>query len=280
MPYARKYNRSRKFYRRSRKGRARRRFARKKFLRSPRGLKAGLYIPRQAYVKLPFTQIIQVPELTDSNYNLPIWGNGITGPLTTDADGGLPNPGDKYPLGVEQYAKFYQYYRVLGASCKIQINNGGSASPVGSFYCALVSAQGRPYDSSPNSNYQKLISSTTEDLISFPGCSWRLVSQQNGSRQNVFLKRFTKTKSILGVKDLRDNDGVVGKLPNTNSSIDFGLNPLAPDSSWFFLLRIDPNLASTVSANTVQIILKVKYYVQLFGRDYNNQFVVPSNSDE
>lgn len=278
MPYAR---RNRKINYRRRRGRAgRRRFSKKRFFkRIPRSLRAGLYIPRQAYVKLPFTQIIQVPELTDSNYNLPIWGNGITGPLTADING-IPNPGDKYPIGVEQYANFYQYYRVLGASCKVQINNSG-ATPNGSFYCALLSAQGRPYDTNTNSNYYKITNADTENLISFPGCSWRLVSQQNGSRQNVFLKRWTKTKNILGIKDIRDNDDTAGTLPLTRDAAtggdaQWGQNPSNQDFSWFFLLRIDPNLSSTIAAGTVQIIVKVKYYVQLFGRDYNNQFVVPS----
>lgn len=276
MPYAR---RNRKINYRRRRGRAgRRRFSKKRFFkRIPRSLRAGLYIPRQAYVKLPFTQIIQVPELTNSNYNLPIWGNGLCGPLTVNSSfPQSPNPGDKFPIGLEQYANFYQYYRVLGASCKVQINASG-ATPNGSFYCALLSAQGRPYDTSTTSNYQKLTNADTENLISFPGCSWRLVSQQNGSRQNVFLKRWTKTKSIIGVKDIRDNDETVGLLPNTNeNAFPWGNNPSTEDGSWFFLLRIDPNLSSTITAGTVQIILKVKYYVQLFGRDYNNQFVVPS----
>ena len=211
MPYARKYTRTRKFYRRSRKGRARRRFARKKFLRSARGLKAGLYIPRQAYVKLPFTQIIQVPQLTSgANYTLPIQGTGLTCPLTVGNI--IPQTGEKYPLGLEQYANFYQYYKVLGASIKVQINNGTTISGSSvdttncSYYCALLSAQGLAGDSDTGSNYYKMSNSTTEDLISFPGCSWRLVSGNQGSRSNVFLKRFTKTKSILGIKDVKDCD--------------------------------------------------------------------------
>lgn len=276
MVYAR---RNRKINYRRRRGytRRRRRFSKKRFWkRIPRSLRAGLYIPRQAYVKLPFTQIIQVPELTDSNYNLPIRGNGLCCPLTVGNGG--PNPGDKYPLGLDQYANFYQYYRVLGASCKVQINNAGSAN-MGSFYCALLSAQGNAYDASTNSNYQKLINADTENLISYPGCSWRLVSQQNGNGQNVFLKRWTKTKTILGIKDIRDNDDTYGDLPRTDNNQSLGNNPSSEEGTWFFLLRIDPNLSSTMSAGTVQIILKVKYYVQLYGRDYNNQLVVPSEED-
>lgn len=273
MAYAR---RNRKINYRRRRGRAgRRRFSKKRFWkRIPRALRAGLYIPKQAFVKLPFTQIIQVPELSDSNYNLPIWGMGITTPLTISPTG-LPTPGDKLPLGVEQYANFYQNYRVLGASCKVQINNAGSTSG-GSFYAVLISSQGIPYNSDSDSNYTKLINTATEDMISFPGASWRLISQQNGNRQNVFLKRWTKTKTILGIKDVRDNDETYGYLPGRDSNYLYGRNPNDHDLNWFFLLRLDPNLSSTIAAGTVQIILKVKYYVQLFGRDYNNQMTVPS----
>lgn len=274
MPYARRsFRRYRKPYRRSRKTGGRRRFARKKFYKSvPRGLKAGLYIPKEAFVKLPFTQIINGPELTNTNYNLGIWGNGICCPLSTSAS---PSPGDLYPIGVQQYSTFYQNYRVLGASVKVQINCSG-AIPNGSFYCALTTAQGVPYDTDPSSNWFKLSSATTQDLISYPGTSWRLASQQNGSLSNIFLKRFGKTKSIIGVKDVRDNEDCLCPLPNTVPAQVNGFNPGSQESAWFFILRVDPNLQTTVPADSFQIIIKVKYYVQLTGRDYNNQLVVPT----
>lgn len=283
MPYARRnYRKSRKPYRRSRKGYRRRRFARKNFSRGvPRGLKAGLYIPKQAYVKLPFTKIISGPLLTTGqNYNLGIWGNGICCPLSASTS---PVSGDLYPIGLEQYANFYQQYRVLGASIKVQINSsallsGDSASTQqASFYCALTSAQGRPNDVAPNSNWAKLSGATTENIISYPGTSWRLMSQAVGSRQNIFLKRFVKTKSVLGIKDVRDNEDCLCPLPGTVTGSPNGLNPGDPESAWFFMLRVDPNLAQGVPPDSFQIIVKVKYYVQFTGRDYNNQGVVPSS---
>lgn len=293
MPYRRRnYSRKpytsyrRKTYRKGKRN-ARGRFARKTFRKSMT-LRAGLYIPRQAYVKLPFTSIIQVPQLTTgANWTLGIWGNGLTCPLSINPSGN-PSVGDKYPLGLEQYSSFYQYYKVLGASCKVQINNGTTISgdsvstSNASYYCALLSAQGTPYDTDTDSNWYKMANSDTENLISFPGCSWRLVSNSVGSRSNQFLKRWTKTKSILGVKDVKDIDDLQGYLPGSESDFPNGRNPSQSDApnggsdhNWFFMLRIDPNIAATIPANAVSIVLKVKYYVQLYGRDFNNQGVVP-----
>lgn len=276
----RKYSIRRKTYRK--RNYKRRRFSKKRFSRSPVSLRTGLYIPKQAYVKMPFTQIIQSPALTSgANYNLAIWGTGITCPLGTNTNG-VPANGDIFPLGLEEYSTFYQYYKVLGASCTVQINSSttisgdSTATSQASYFCSLTSAQGTPYDSDTDSNYYKMVNTTTENLISYPTTSWKLMSLTTGSRQNIYLKRFGKTKSIIGVKDVRDIDNLQGLLPNTDTGAPNGRNPASLSSSdndqnWFFLLRIDPNLAVNIPVNSFQIILKMKYYVQLYGRDFNNQ---------
>lgn len=285
MPYARKgFRRSRKGYRRTRKGRTRGRFSRKRFQKGvPRGLKAGLYIPRQAFVKLPITRIITSPALlANQNYNLGIWGTGLTAPFST---GVVPAAGDLYPLGLSQYSNFYQFYKVLGASIKVQINSSttisgdSTATTQASYFCSLSAAQGDPYDTDIGSNYFKMSNITTQDLISYPGTSWRLASQSMGNRQNVFLKAFRKTKSMLGIKDMRDAVMCQGFLPGTEASYPNGRNPTASDSydnNWFYIIRVDPNISNPIPAGSFQMIVKVKYYVQLYGRDFNNQASVPS----
>lgn len=243
---------------------------RKRYVRKSTALiSKSFYIPKTAFVKLPFTALAVTPAMIGSQfYTLAIWGSGITCPLTTNQTG-VPANGDKYPLGLIEYAKFYQHYRVLGASCKVQLNSSGSTSQ-GSYYCTLLTSSGRPFDTDPDSNYQRIIAASTEDLMSYPGAKSKLMSQQNGSASNIYLKCYGKTKTILGLKDTLDNEELLGVLPGTSSSNPNGYNPYDQRQSWFFVLRIDPAVVDS-SASAVQIIIKVKYYVQLLNRDYNDQ---------
>lgn len=243
---------------------------RKRYVRKSTALiSKSFYIPKTAFVKLPFTALAVTPALAQSQfYTLAIWGSGITCPLTTSQTG-VPANGDKYPLGLKEYASFYQHYRVLGASCKVQLNGSGG-TPLGSYYCTLLTSSGRPFDTNVDSNYQRIISASTEDLMSYPGAKTKLMSQQNGSNSNIYLKCYGKTKTILGLKDTLDNEELIGLMPGTNTSLPNGNNPYDPRGSWFFVLRIDPAVGDS-PASTVQMIIKVKYYVQLLNRDYNNQ---------
>lgn len=159
MPFRRRSNfrRNRKPYRRSRKGYTRGRFARKRFSKSvPRGLKAGLYIPRQAYVKLPFTQILNNDQELTSPFQLTfgVQGNGICCPLSQTLTG-QPTSGDRYPLGLEQYSGFYKFYKVLGSSIKLQYTQPATAART--IIAVIIAGQGAPYDTDPSSNWQNLL---------------------------------------------------------------------------------------------------------------------------
>lgn len=274
MPYARRnFRRTRKTYRRSRKGRARRRFARKKFSKVPRSLRPGLYIPREAFVKLPFTQVIRSPALTAGapwviGYN----GNGITCPETSGTN--IPQTGDVYPLGLSQYSNFYKFYKVLGSSIKVNI----AANQTGLIqaWTTLLAAQGLNGDTDTLSNWQVMLNADPQDLMSYPGASWRILSSQSGSQSNIFLKGFRKTKSMLGRKDIRDNDDVQGLLPGTDTAAPNGANPDMTSGSnysgnWFWMIKIDPTENGNISEGSYQVIVKIKYYVQLYGRDFNTQ---------
>lgn len=280
MPYARRnFRRTRKTYRRSRKGRARRRFARKSFSKVPRSLRPGLYIPREAFVKLPFTQVLRSPELTaGAPWVLGYNGNGITcpesGPLSAQ-------PGEIYPLGLSQYSNFYKYYKVLGSSIKVNISS--NATGLIQAWTTLLAAQGQAKNnSSSTTNWSVMLNADPQDLMSYPGASWRILSAQSGSQSNIFLKGFRKTKTMLGRKDIRDNDDCQGVLPGTGSDPD-GRNPYStalpdPESgSWFWMIKIDPTENGNVSEGSYQVIVKIKYYVQLYGRDFNTQAEVPEN---
>lgn len=265
----RTYSNRRKFIRKNRKTR----FSRKRFFkRVPRSLMAGTYIPQQAYVKLPFTYIVSLPGIAGGgDWDLGLWGNGITCPLSS----GPPGNGQSYPLGLYEYSQFYKYYKVLGSSIKVQINNASTTQNM-SFYCVLLASQGIPYNTDTDSNYYQIQDSTTTDLVSYPGASWKLVSNYNGSSNNVYLKGFRKTKTMLGIKDVRDVDETQGLLiSQPGTSNEHGLNPGENDSSWFYYLRIDPSdNTSGTSPDDITVIVKMKYYVQLYGRDFNRQAVV------
>lgn len=284
MPFRRRttFSRRRKYYRRSRKGRARGRFARKRFMRKAPGLRAGLYIPRQAYVKLPFVQIMSNPLLTVSSgiatWTFGVQGNGICCPLSTSLTG-QPGSGERYPLGLEQYAGFYKFYKVLGSSLKIQYSTTSTTAL--SAVMVVLAGQGAVDDTDTDSNWQKFLNAPTQELIQYPGASWKSMSGIHGETFN-FLKGFRKTKSMIGRKDIRDNDDTQGLLPGTEDQAPNGTNPQANDTddsfsgSWFWMVRIALNTSGNVAANTFDPILKMKYYTQLYGRDFNTSLVVPA----
>lgn len=275
MPYARRnFKRTRKTYRRSRKGRSRRRFARKSFSKVPRSLRAGLYIPKEAFVKLPFTQVLRSPASTfGAPWILSYNGNGITCPQTSSVS--VPFPGDLYPLGLSQYAGFYKYYKVLGSSIKVNISS--NATGLIQAWTSLLAAQGLNGDTDTSSNYMTMLNADPQDLISYPGCSWRILSSQSGSQSNIFLKGFRKTKTMLGRKDIRDNDDCQGLLPGTDDTYPNGSNPSSATNSgsWFWMIKIDPTENASIAEGSYQVIVKIKYYVQLYGRDFNIQVQVP-----
>lgn len=279
MPYARRnFRRTRKTYRRSRKGYRRRRFARKRFMRRAPGLRAGLYIPRQAYVKLPFTQIISNPQIAPGNgWTFGIQGNGICCPLSTSLTG-QPATGERYPLGLDQYSGFYKFYKVLGSSIRIQSStNGPNAVPA---IMCILAGQGAVGDTDPNSNWQKFANAPIQELLQYPGVSWKSMNGIHGETFN-FLKGFRKTKYMIGRKDIRDNDDTQGLLPGTEDQAPNGTNPQANDTDdsfsgcWFWMIRITTSGNGGMAENTFDPIVKVKYYTQLYGRDFNTSLAVP-----
>lgn len=55
----------------------------------------------------------------------------------------------------------------------------------------------------------KFIGAPIQELIQYPGASWKSMNAVAGVTFN-FLKGFRKTKSMIGRKDIRDNDDCQG----------------------------------------------------------------------
>lgn len=259
------------------------RFNKNVFRKGPqRTLRSGLYIPQQAYVKLPYTEYLQSPVIAanSNGWTFGFNGNGLCCPSTSASD--VPTAGQRYPLGLEQYEGFYKYYKVLGASIKVQLNNAVTADTGATavMRCVLIAAQGLNGDVDVLGNYRIAQLATTDDLINYPGASWRMMSSANGSQSTIWLKAFRKTKTLLGIKDVRDNTDCQGLLRGTDTNYPNGTNPYDPtknnSGSWFYMIRVDPANAVELSAGRVQCSIKIKYYVQLYGRDFNVQGTVPA----
>lgn len=270
---ARKYYTKKRRFQRRRNGKYRKRFKRKSFRKSPGFLQSGLYIPKQAFVKLNHTRFMVNEQLTGGNpWVININGNGLCSPYSI----GGADPGDTFPQGLLQYSNFYEKYRVLGCSIKINFNNGGGNSTQG---VGVLLAYNGVFDTGPtgnDDNYERLIASDPDSLVSYPGASWKIISTNTGNRQNAFFKGFRKSKTILGVKDMRDNDEADALLPTNvpESAQQYGTNPSA-SQRWSWMFKFNPFFTDTIPAATYQVTVKLKYYVQLFGRDYNEQFEVP-----
>lgn len=252
-----------------------RRIVRRKFvnrkLRIMKPMKT--YASNQMFVKLPWTYVFTNPLITSgSSLDIGFVGNGLCSPLQP----GNAQTGDKFPLGLMQYAGLYNRYRVMGSKIRISINNAPTTPAGRPLFFSFTSASGVFGNGTAPiyENYNKLVSQPLEDMISYPGSQYRIISGALGNKQNVFFKSYVNTSKIMGIKDVKDNEDCVGNMPHVDNSFN-GSNP-ATSGQWFWLLRTLPQSTTDYEANNITYIVKITYYIQLLNRDVNGQYEVPA----
>lgn len=260
MPYGRKkfYKRRNKKYTRSYK---KKRFSKKKFT-STAGktvVKAPIQA-RELYVKLHFTKSTNVTITSNNAVTLAVLGNSLI-PLPASYSGSI-STGDLWCAGVAEYAAFYNLYRVLGCSVKIQVTQLSTANVI---RCAIVPiALGGPESGSGTSISDKITeldSLTYDQIIQQPYTTSRIMGYSTGGPNTIYLKSFRKTKNMLSLKDIRDNENTYARMPDITGAN--GTILTSSPNSWFYYIRI---FNPAGSGQPIDYSLKVKYYVQLAGR--------------
>lgn len=259
MP-ARKYGKSRKYKPRKLN---RKRFSKKRFAKSNYG-KTVVKAPvnaRDTYVKFPWLRTLQPNIGASSGQTYVFLGNSlIPNPAVTT---GVITAGDIWCSGVAEYSAFYNKYRVLGASIKIQIT-AISANNVLRAVLLPVALGGAESGggSSVATRVAELDALTYDQLAQQPFAQSKTIGLATGGNSARWFKSFRKTKYMLGIKDIRDQDNTLLQLPDTNGSN--GSIATTDSNAWFYYLRIFNSASAT--AQTVEVQVRLKYYTQLTGR--------------
>lgn len=210
MVYRYRQYRKKKLSGKSRKYTRRSRFSnKKKFLKYKNNNNMlnirPLTIARNLNVKLPWVKTFNDDVLGSGSKTYVFQGNTII--PHTSLSSGHPSSGDNIPSGLLQYSQFYNKGIVYGSSIKIEIVNPTVQTSVanGVFRAVLISV---PFTNQTDDGYEDTISQlnsyTYEQLLSWPGAKWKMISSSSGSNNRCFFKMFRKTKSMVGVKDMRD----------------------------------------------------------------------------
>lgn len=270
MPYVK--NRTYRSYRRPRyyrrkAYRSRRRFSKKKFFKYSTKQKTAVRAnvnARETYVKLPMFKTFQETVPGSGSSSICVLGNSLV-PFPTSYASVNPAAGDTWVSGVQEYSNFYNNYRVLGCSVKMQIVtlNTGNA-----FQCVLIPVTAAGPETYPGfpptvaDRITELDALTYDELCTQPYAQMRTIGVSTGGpNQFSGFKMFRKTKSMLACKDLRDNEDTLLDLPDPDGSQ--GKVLVSPDSAWFYYFRIF-NLSGT--NQVANINFKLKYYTNLSGR--------------
>lgn len=241
MPYVSNYRRSRRLTRRFRRftrktTKGRKRFSKKKFTKNTASAVAirGMVIPREVYAKLKCSQLENLTATTSNSVRRWYLGNSGSFYPPQGALGAAPAPastiavGELYPGGFCDYGSFFDKYRILGSSIRIEgimtTNNAAS-------FVRLVMIPIGPNPDSGSDSIQNMVNQLDaydfNSLMGYPQAQYKQIAIQTGGFSKFVFKSFRKTKTMLAFKDMRDNleqnadmplpDGTLGTRPDENN---------------------------------------------------------------
>nr|WAE42456.1 MAG: capsid protein [Cressdnaviricota sp.] len=280
----------------------RKRFARKKFRSTPNMTKVkGTSIGKNAMVKLTYSKEFAAAVTAVGGGLIPSWtsistpfGSGArTYPvLNTPASmallgshcctpfgSGTAAWTEDYPAALTDWSAFYEQALCFGSSISIQIMPFQSDSSTGAQtdmrYILLAIASESIADlDDVNDNGTAGITKLNldalpyESLATYPGARTGYIRSSFSGITRV--KAFRKTKSMLGLKDLRDNQELSMTLP-TNASLNTGQNYVAGTSphqlAWIWYFRLF-TFDGTPAGGQNMYTIRLNYYLQLQSRRF------------
>lgn len=222
-------------------------------------------------VKLPWVSTWDDPVGMSDSISYAFQGNGIV-PYTSLGQTGSnrPDTGDVLPAGQIEYSNLYDRYYINGSSIKIEIINTtipGGTQQFNIVRAVLLAVPTTGGNDSWQSTKTQLDNYSYDELLSWPYAKWRVIGANTGGSSRVFFKMFRKTKSMCGLKDLRDNIDYAGPLTDGSSSVPTTGNGINPVAGFMYYLRLF-NQSSTLVA-PVSITARMSLYCTLTNREFN-----------
>lgn len=227
---------------------------------------------RNLYVKLPYSRVFASSISANSAQSYVFSGNALV-PYTAAADGSVA-VGDILPSGLIQYGQFYNDAVAFGSSFKCQIVAPAQAANT-LLRCVLItmpfrSGPGGVTDQTRSALISQLDSYSYEQLVAWPYASWKTTSIGAGGTPSVYFKKFRKTKSMLGIKDVVDNSFLNMDMPQTTA--DLAGNP---GIGFIWYLRIFNR--SGTDAVSPEVVVKMSTYLKMSTREFNEQVAQTSS---
>lgn len=279
MPFKRSYRKktTRKKYG---KKYGRKRFSKKKFNKNSTNFlnQRATLAARSLFIKLPWVKTF-VENISASGTEIfAFQGNSIL-PYTAAGQSGAQAPaaGDYLPAGAAEYSNFYDQYVIYGSSITVEaINTSVTTSAVNAVLRAVLLAV--PVSQSSNDDWDstktQLDAYTYEQLLSWPFAKWRMIASGNGGNNRLKFKMFRKTKSMSGIKDVRDNQVLFGGSLPDGILATGGSTAIIPTCGFMYYLRFY-NLSSA-TAFDIDITVRMKLYVCMTSREFNTILTLTS----
>jgi len=180
---------------------------------------------------------------------------------------------EDYPSGLLDWSTFYEQAICFGSSISIQMfPSGASATTVPDIRYVLLAIACQDTDDVTEPNEAVSVTKNRldvldyEDLSSYPGARSGYIKSALNTPTRI--KMFRKTKSMLGLKDLTDNQELRMILP-TSANINTGSNTMdgttnSASLGWLWYLRLFP--FSPAAEPLINFTIRVNYYTQLSSR--------------
>lgn len=232
MPYYRRRNYARRNYRKKRQYRRKRNYRRKKNNPVTKKINLTTGIPDRMMTKLVYTSQYFLQDLVGGVGMLQsMRGNSIYDPDQTGTGG--------QPLGRDQWANFYNYYKVHGS--KIEV----TAFSLGTIGSDLQVLSVTPDITVPTTTINAI------DIIQHPYSKHTYVGSSAGGSAIKKVSNYMSTKKLFGRTNLDDDD--FKSLMSAN-----------PSDQFYWRIQAVP--IDETSTTDLRIMVKMTYYVEFIER--------------
>lgn len=224
---------------------------------------------RETFCVLPFLKTDQTSIAGSGSKSYSVLGNSLI-PLPATYGSSTPTAGDLWCSGIQEYANFYNHYKVLATKIKVQFTAISANNILRVVMIPIQAGGGEQSSLFISSRITELNALSYDELAQQPFAQSRTLGISTGGNATMFMSSFRKAKHMLGVRDTKDAVQYQN-LPNTDGSA--GTISVEGKTSYFFFIRIF-NVSAT--AQSVEVEIRCKYFTQLTGRTNWVPLVVPA----